>query len=120
MKRILVAEDNDVNAKVLTAMLDKTYEIERARTGKEVLQLTSARHFDLILMDLEMPELDGWETTRILRSDPKLLMVPIIATSAYTHSGDWETAEAAGCNDYISKPYQQDDVLEKVAMYIRS
>jgi len=117
MKRILIAEDNDVNAKVLTAMLDKTYELERARTGKEVLQLVGAQHFDLILMDLEMPELDGWETTRLLRLNPKMLLTPILATSAYVNPGDWESAQLAGCTDYIAKPYKQDDVLAKVAKY---
>jgi CheY-like chemotaxis protein len=118
MKRILVAEDNDVNARLLIAMLDKTYEVVRARTGKEVLELVITRHFDLILMDLEMPELDGWETTRLLRQQRRLWMTPILAASAYVNY--WQTAQLAGCTDYISKPYKPHDVLAKVARYVGS
>ena len=118
MKRILVAEDNDVNAKILIAMLEGTYKVEHARNGHEAVQMATSQSYDLILMDLEMPELDGWEATRRLRRNPKLLLVPIIATSAHVSPSDWETAELAGCNDYVTKPYQKDELLEKVAKYL--
>ena len=104
--RMLVVEDNQVNQKVVTAVLRKRgFFIELANDGQEALaKLESARRFDLVLMDVQMPVLDGLEATRLIRKEPRWKALPIIAMTAHAMNGDKERCLEAGMNGYISKP----------------
>ncbi|MEJ2153730.1 MAG: response regulator [Desulfobacteraceae bacterium] len=117
---ILVAEDNAINQKVAMHMLDKFgYTAHAANNGKEVLACLSRSAFDLILMDIQMPELDGLETTRIIReSNTAFNRIPIIAMTANAIKGDEDRCIRAGMDDYISKPIVADTVKQKVRHWI--
>jgi signal transduction histidine kinase/PleD family two-component response regulator len=119
-QRILVAEDNDINRKVALHILGKFgYTVHAADNGKEVLARLSQERYDLILMDIQMPELDGFETTRVIReSSRSYRRIPIIAMTANAIIGDEDKCLAAGMDDYISKPINVDIVRDKVALWI--
>ncbi len=107
--RLLLVEDNLVNQKVVLAMLRKRgYQIEIANDGREALDKldTAAPPYDLVLMDVQMPVLDGLETTRVLRRDPRWERLPVLAMTAHAMTGDREKCLEAGMNGYISKPVQ--------------
>jgi CheY-like chemotaxis protein len=106
--RLLLVEDNLVNQKVVLAMLRKRgYHIEIANDGREALEkLENEPPYDLVLMDIQMPVLDGLETTRVLRRDPRWEKLPVVAMTAHAMTGDREKCLEAGMNGYISKPVQ--------------
>ena len=118
--RILIVEDNPVNQKVVTAALRKRgYAIELANDGSEALaKLQSGGDYGLILMDVQMPVLDGLETTRLIRKDPRWNGVPIVAMTAHAMTGDKERCLAAGMNGYISKPVHPSHLLATVDEYL--
>jgi signal transduction histidine kinase len=118
--RILVVEDNQVNQKVVTTVLRKRgYTIELAGDGTEALsKLENSAVFDLILMDVQMPVLDGLEATRLIRKDPRWKGLPIVAMTAHAMSGDMERCLEAGMNGYISKPVHPSQLLETVDGYL--
>lgn len=106
-QRILVAEDNVVNQKVITAILRKRYEVDLANNGREAIAMLTAPDapvYSLILMDVQMPELDGLETTRFLRQDERWSGLPILALTAHAMTGDRERCVEAGMDGYITKP----------------
>jgi|GEM_PF-2192579 len=117
---ILVAEDNAINQKVAMHMLHKFgHTADAADNGKEVLECLSRRNYDLILMDIQMPELDGFETTRIIRESNKTYsQIPIIAMTANAMKGDEDKCINAGMDDYISKPIDADTFKQKVDLWI--
>ena len=115
MPKILYVEDNEMNRDMLSRRLQRRgYEVLIAVDGEQGIAQASALRPDLILMDMSLPELDGWETTRQLRADPRTRVVPIIALTAHAMSGDREKAIAAGCDDYDSKPIVFTRLLEKI------
>ncbi|HYK17526.1 MAG TPA: ATP-binding protein [Bryobacteraceae bacterium] len=118
--RILVVEDNRVNQKVVTAVLAKRgYAIELANDGREALaKLEQMGPFDLILMDVQMPVLDGLEATRTIRRDPRWRTVPVIAMTAHAMTGDREICLEAGMNAYVSKPVSPDHLLQVMDEYL--
>jgi CheY-like chemotaxis protein len=118
--RILVVEDNQVNQKVVTTVLRKRgYTIELANDGTEALaKLENSAVFDLILMDVQMPVLDGLEATRLIRKDARWKGLPIVAMTAHAMSGDMERCLEAGMNGYISKPVHPSQLLETVDGYL--
>jgi signal transduction histidine kinase len=118
--RILVVEDNQVNQKVVTTVLRKRgYSIDVANDGAEALsRLEESAGFDLILMDVQMPLLDGLEATRLIRKDPRWKGLPIVAMTAHAMSGDKERCLEAGMNGYISKPVHPSQLLETVDGYL--
>ncbi len=118
--RILVVEDNQVNQKVVTAVLRKRgYSIEMANNGREALsKLEEASDFDLILMDVQMPVLDGLEATRLIRKDLRWKTLPIVAMTAHAMSGDKERCLDAGMNGYISKPVHPSHLLTTVGEFL--
>jgi|SRR5579871_2708580 len=119
--RILIVEDNLVNQKVVTAVLRKGgFTIEIANDGQEALNKLNARDFDLVLMDVQMPVLDGLEATRQIRSNPRWHSLPIVAMTAHAMSGDKERCLEAGMNGYISKPVHPAHLLAIVDEYLRS
>jgi CheY-like chemotaxis protein len=116
--RILVAEDNVVNQRVVMLQLKKVgYEAVIVSNGVEVLKAVKDATYDVILMDCQMPELDGYETTQRLRQDPRTRRLYIVAMTANSMEGDRERCLAAGMNDYISKPTREQEL---VAALLRS
>ena len=115
MPRILLVEDNEMNRDMLSRRLVRRgYEVEIALDGAAGVAAARAGAFDLILMDMSLPVLDGWEATRQLRQVPETASVPVIALTAHTMDGDAERAREAGCNDYDTKPIEIDRLLAKM------
>jgi CheY-like chemotaxis protein len=116
MARILLVEDNEMNRDMLSRRLTRRgHTVTIAVDGRQGMELARAGGYDLILMDMSLPEVDGWEATRLLRADPAVPRVPIIALTAHAMSGDREKAIAAGCDDYDTKPIELDRLLGKIA-----
>ena len=116
MPRILLVEDNEMNRDMLSRRLQrKGFDVAMAVDGMQGVEMALAGNYDLILMDMSLPELDGWEATRRIRQAPQTQQVPIIALTAHAMSGDREKAMAAGCNDYDTKPVELDRLLGKIA-----
>ena len=99
MKKILVVEDVDLNRELIVQLLEDTYQVIEAVNGQEGLELAELERPDLILMDLSLPVMDGWEATRRLKAHDELRSIPIIALTAHAMVGDEEKALAAGCDD---------------------
>ena len=115
MPKILLVEDNEMNRDMLSRRLArKGYEVEMAIDGRAGVDMGRAGKYDLILMDMSLPEIDGWEATRQLRAAPETKDVPIIALTAHAMAGDREKALEAGCNDYDTKPIELDRLLGKM------
>ena len=112
-RRILVVEDQEDNRQIIRDLLSATeYEIVEAETGEAALAAIAIQRPDLILMDIQMPVMDGYEVTRRIKADPSLRSIPIIAVTAYALSG--EEARAAGCDEYVPKPYSPRQLLAKI------
>ncbi|HRX67255.1 MAG TPA: PAS domain S-box protein [Tenuifilaceae bacterium] len=117
-RTILIAEDDTTNYMYLRELINKTKAtVFRAKTGQEVVDACTSTHFDIILMDIKMPDMDGLEATKILRE--KGFDIPIIAQTAYAFSEDKERVLEGGCNDYISKPIRQKELLSKIARWLK-
>jgi CheY-like chemotaxis protein len=117
--RILVAEDNIVNQTFLRALLTKSgHRVDIACDGAEAVEAARDNDYDLILMDVQMPGLDGLEATRLIRQDPRWTHLPIIAMTAHAMTGDKERCLEAGMNDYISKPVHPTHLLTTVQEYL--
>jgi CheY-like chemotaxis protein len=116
MPDILIVEDNPVNQKLIAFLLaraDYTYEV--ADNGLVALELLRKSPYRLVLMDMMMPVMNGFDATRAMRADPKLAKLPVIALTANALKGEDEKCRAAGCNDYIAKPYSKEQVLNAIA-----
>lgn len=115
MTKILYIEDNEDNIYMLSQRLGrKGYEVIVARDGAQGVAMARSETPALILMDLSLPELDGWEATRQLKSSPETQAIPVIALSAHAMAGDRDRALAAGCDEYDSKPVDLPRLLEKI------
>ena len=114
MKKILIVEDLALNVDLLTQLLEGDYELVVAGDGAQGVALAERERPDLILMDMSLPVMDGWEATRRLKADPALTHIPVIGLSAHAMSGDVEKALAAGCSDYLTKPINDDLLFEKL------
>ena len=115
MPRILLVEDNELNRDMLSRRLAKRgYEISLAVDGAEGVATTRATMPDLVLMDMSLPVLDGWDATSQLKNDPATSFIPIIGLSAHAMDGDRDKALKAGCNDYDTKPVELDRLLGKI------
>lgn len=116
MVKILYVEDNEDNRYMLSSRLARRgYEVVLATDGEQGLAMASSEAPSLILMDLSLPVIDGWEATRRLKSEPSTQNIPVIALSAHAMAGDREKAIAAGCDDYDTKPVELPRLLEKIA-----
>ncbi len=114
-KRILVVEDTEDNRQILRDLLtDSGFELIEAVDGESGVALATSQHPDLILMDMQLPLIDGYEATRRIKSDPAMRTTPIIAVTSYALSGDEARARAAGCDGYIAKPFSPRQLLAKV------
>jgi two-component system cell cycle response regulator DivK len=118
-KRILIIEDQEDNRAILRDLLGQAgYELIEATDGLEGVKLAEQEHPDLILMDIQLPVIDGYEATRRIRAVPGLTSTPIIAVTSYALSGDEAKARAAGCDGYVTKPFSPRDLLAKVRAYL--
>ena len=118
MKKILVVEDVELNQDLVVQLLEDNYEVLTAVDGAEGLQVAEREHPDLILMDLSLPVIDGWEATRRIKANAALKHIPIIALSAHAMRGDAEKALQSGCDDYLSKPLDEDLLFAKLAKFL--
>jgi two-component system, cell cycle response regulator DivK len=115
MSKILVVEDNELNRDMLSRRLQRRgYEVVTAVDGQEGVALAQSEAPDLILMDMSLPVLDGWEATRRLKAAPETKSIPIIALTAHAMSGDRDQALEAGCDDYDAKPIDMPRLLAKI------
>src|SRR5262245_64685002 len=114
-KRILVVEDQeDLRGVLRTLLTGSGYEMLEAADGQAGVEKAKAEAPDLILMDIQMPVLDGYDATRQIKADPKLAATPIIAVSSFAMKGDEEKARAAGCDHYVTKPYSPVQLLKLI------
>jgi len=114
-KRILVVEDHADNRQIIRDMLAVTdYEIMEAETGEEALAAIAKQRPDLILMDIQLPTMDGYEATRRIKADASLRSIPIVAVTSYALTGEEKKARAAGCDDYVPKPFSPRELLAKI------
>jgi two-component system, cell cycle response regulator DivK len=121
MARILYVEDNDDNIYMLKQRLErKGFEVLVARDGRAGVEAAREHMPDLILLDLGLPVLDGWEAARLLKQDERTRAIPIIALSAHAMAGDRAAALEAGCNDYGTKPVDFRQLLEKMEVLLPS
>ena len=116
MATILLVEDNEMNRDMLSRRLKREgFEIALAQDGARAVAMALDEHPDLILMDMSLPVLDGWEATRRLKADPATRTIPVIALTAHAMAADREKALAAGCDDYDTKPIELPRLLDKIA-----
>jgi len=118
-KRILVIEDQEDNRRILHYLLRSAqYEVIEAVTGEEGVDLAERERPDLILMDIQLPGLDGYEATRRIKGNTALRHIPIIVVTSYALSGDDVKAFAAGCDAYVTKPFSPRQLLAKIREYV--
>src|SRR4029450_5185570 len=118
-KLILAVEDQEDNMQILRDLLTSAgYQIIEAENGEEALAALAKQRPDLILMDIQIPIIDGYEATRRIKADPALRSIPIIAITSYALGEDEKRARAAGCDDFVAKPYSPRLLLAKVREYL--
>jgi len=114
MKKILIVEDVEFNLDLLIQLLEDDYDLVTADDGEKGVAMAEQERPDLILMDMSLPVMDGWEATRRIKARDELKHIPVIALTAHAMSGDEERARAAGCDDYLSKPLDEELLFEKL------
>lgn len=116
MKTILIVEDIELNIDLLTQLLEDDYQLLIAKDGRQGVELAEKHTPDLVLMDISLPVLDGYEATRTIRR--RLDTLPIIGLSAHAMQGDVEKAKAAGCTDYLTKPVDEQKLFDMLKLYL--
>jgi CheY-like chemotaxis protein len=121
MPRILVVEDNEDNRDSLSRRLERRgFEVLLATDGRHGVEMAAAEKPDLILMDMNMPEMDGWEATRKIKATPEAADVPVIALTAHAMTGDRERALESGCSDYHTKPIEFAKLMNQIETLLQS
>jgi two-component system, cell cycle response regulator DivK len=121
MTKVLLVEDNEMNRDMLSRrLIRKGFEIVMAVDGEEAVAMAGRERPDLILMDMSLPLIDGWEATRRIKAAEATKAIPIIALTAHAMSGDREKALGAGCDDYDTKPIELQRLLDKMAVLLAS
>ena len=118
MKKILIVKDVEFNRDLIGQLPEDTYDVLITADGAEGLQLAAREHPDLIVMDLSLPVIDGWEATRLLKASAALHDIPIIALSAHAMMGAREKPLRSGCDEYLSKPLEEDQLFAKLARFL--
>jgi two-component system cell cycle response regulator DivK len=119
MTKILVVEDQEDNRQILRDLLaSASYDMVEAENGQEALTAVAAHKPDLILMDIQLPIMDGYEATRRIKAMPEFKSIPIIVVTSYALSGDESKARDAGCDAYVTKPYSPRALLAKIREYL--
>ena len=118
-KKVLIVEDNELNMKLFRDLLE-AHEIDTVETrdGKDVLEIARAEKPDLILMDIQLPEISGLDVTRMLKGDEELKSIPVIAVTAFAMKGDEQKIREGGCEDYISKPISVGPFIEVIQSHL--
>jgi two-component system cell cycle response regulator DivK len=118
-RQVLIVEDQDDLRDILRLALEGAgYTVFEAANGRQGVEMVAAKRPDLVLMDIQMPVLDGYDATREIKASPDLSQTPVIAISSYAMKGDEEKARAAGCDDYVTKPYSPRALLAKVRQHL--
>jgi len=118
MKTVLIVEDVALNRDLLIQLLEDRYRLLTAEDGSAALERAAAEGPDLILMDLSLPRMDGWEATRRLKADERLARIPVIALSAHAMRGDEERARASGCDGFLTKPIDESLLYRTLEAYL--
>jgi CheY-like chemotaxis protein len=119
MTKILLVEDNETNRDMLSRRLvRKGYEVVMALDGQQAVEMAASENPDLILMDMSLPVIDGWEATRRVKADGATRTIPVIALTAHAMAGDREKAIEAGCDDYDTKPIDLGRLLDKITLLL--
>ena len=118
MRTILIVEDVDYNRDLLVQLLEEDYRTLTAADGAAGVETAARERPDLILMDLSLPVVDGWEATRRLKARPETEAIPVIALTAHAMHGDEEKARACGCDDYLTKPIDEEQLFEKLERFL--
>jgi CheY-like chemotaxis protein len=119
MNLILLAEDHEMAREIMRRRLEREgYRVEIAQTGKECLEKVTELLPSLVLMDMSMPMIDGWEATKRIKADDSLRRIPVLALTANAIDGDRERCMAAGCDDYETKPVDFDRLLKKIRLLL--
>jgi CheY-like chemotaxis protein len=120
-KSILIIEDNDLNMEIVVAALEfHEYRVFQAADAETGIQLARTRLPDLILMDIQLPGMDGYSATRVIKSDRVTRDIPVVALTAYAMKSDQEAALRAGCSGYIAKPFSLNTFLEQIKKYLQN
>jgi two-component system, cell cycle response regulator DivK len=121
MAKILIVEDNEMNRDMLSRrLIRRGYHIVIAVDGAEGIAMAKAENPDLVLMDMSLPVIDGWEAARRLKAEPSTRAIPVIGLTAHAMAGDREKVLAAGCDDYDTKPVELPRLLQKIEALLRS
>ena len=121
MAKVLIADDSDMMRKIAKMSLEKgSHTVIEAADGQEAVEKTKAELPDIVLLDAEMPEIDGWEACKLIKADPQTSKIPILMCTGHDLSEEPETLTEAGANGYISKPYNPAQMLEKVKAALES
>lgn len=118
MKKILIVEDVDLNLDLLVQLLEDDFELVSARDGANGVEMAGKEHPDLILMDMSLPVMDGWEATRLIKTNQRTSSIPVIGLSAHAMDGDAEKALAAGCDAYLTKPVDDELLFQKLDEFL--
>ena len=120
MKKILIVEDVELNRDLLVQLLEDNYQVVTATDGAAGIEMAEGESPDLILMDLSLPIMDGWEATHRLKADERLRDIPIIVLTARAMHGDEEKARACGCDDFLTKPIDEDLLFARIEHFLGS
>ena len=121
MAKILIVEDNEMNRDMLSRrLIRRGYEVVMAVNGEEGITAAKAEYPDLILMDMSLPVIDGWEATRRLKAEPNTRRIPVIGLTAHAMAGDREKVIDAGCDDYDTKPVELARLLRKIEVLLHT
>jgi len=119
-KKILLVEDNPVNRRLATFLLrSQGYQVREATSAQEAFEILSTEPFDLIVMDIQLPGMDGLEATTKLRAEPATAEIPVIAVTSYAMAGDRDKALAAGCSGYVTKPIDKTIFLAEINRHFK-
>jgi two-component system, cell cycle response regulator DivK len=119
LAKILIVEDNEMNRDMLSRrLIRKGYAVVMADNGLKGVEMAASEKPDLILMDMSLPVMDGWDATRTIKNDPATAAIPVIALTAHAMASDREKSLAAGCDDYDTKPIELDRLLTKISRFI--
>jgi CheY-like chemotaxis protein len=118
MAKILIVEDVEFNRDLLVQLLEDEHDIVTAEDGEQGVAMARGERPDLILMDMSLPVVDGWEATRRIKADAAISAIPIVALTAHAMQGDEEKARACGCDDYLTKPIDEDLLFERIEHHL--
>ncbi len=118
MAKILIVEDVEFNRDLLVQLLEDEHDIVTAEDGEQGIEMARGERPDLILMDMSLPVIDGWEATRRIKADADISAIPVLALTAHAMQGDEEKARACGCDDYLTKPIDEDLLYERIEHHL--